>query len=290
MSSNEDFSILIMDDKVSDLNVLTKILEPAYSVRAKSPVAEGGELVGEDKPDIILLDADVAGADSFETLFALKERGETRDIPVIMIADRANNENEARWLFLGAVDHIAKPFVSSIVMSKIKNQIQVIRQIRTIRAIGQIDPLTALPDRTAFEKQLEIEWKRGIAEQTALSVVTIDIDAFKGFNELYGYPQGNAVLQQTADVIKSTLKRKSDFLARLGNDEFGLILPNTDQEGVLLVSENICQNIENMTIPTIDYTARTRITVSIGTAATFPVFDQKPLELLTAANAARMTA
>ena len=283
MGSNEDFSILVVSEKISDLNVMARILEPAYRVRTGT-CGKDETLSGGERPDIILLDADMADADSFETLFFLKEHDDTRDIPVIMITDRTNHESEARWLFLGAVDHIAKPFVSSIVMSKIKNQIQTIRHMRTIKFAGGIDPLTELPDRAAFERQLDVEWKRGVVEQTDLSLVVMDIDMFRNFNELYGYPQGNTALQLTAETIGRTLKRKSDFIARLGNDEFGIILPNTDYEGAMLVAESIRQNIESMEIPTVDHTAKTRITVSIGAAAASPTFERSASELWNAAN------
>ncbi|MCL2634144.1 MAG: ATP-binding protein [Oscillospiraceae bacterium] len=134
MMSDIKNSILIVDDERANISALKSILSPEYTIYASSDGSDAIETAEEFKPDIILLDVIMPDMDGYEVITALKNSERTRDIPVIFITGLDNHEAEERGLALGAVDYILKPFSSAIVKLRVKNQIDLVNQTRTIIA------------------------------------------------------------------------------------------------------------------------------------------------------------
>jgi diguanylate cyclase (GGDEF)-like protein len=138
-----------------------------------------------------------------------------------------------------------------------------LNQIRTIELISMIDQLTAIPNRRGFDSRIDMEWIRAIRENTYLSVLLLDVDNFKMYNDTYGHQQGDKVLQIVAKTIENSLHRPGDFAARWGGEEFIVLLPNTNMNGALFIAESIRYNISNIAIACSDGT-QTSVTISIG--------------------------
>lgn len=270
MSVREDYSVLIVDDDKSNLDVLTHVLRPSYTVL----VAKSGEgalrLSASELPDLILLDIVMPDLNGFEVLSRLKEQEPTRHIPVIVVSGLDSVEDEERGLFLGAVDYIRKPFDNSIVRARVKTHLQTIKQMRTIERLGLIDPLTELHNRRSFDNHLELEWNRSIREKTPLSLIMIDADNFKQYNDAYGHPQGDVLLVEVARVLEAALKRSTDLVARFGGEEFAVLLPNTDLGGAYTIAEEMRRGVERLVIANRFEGSDDSITMSAGVACRRP--------------------
>jgi len=125
------------------------------------------------------------------------------------------------------------------------------------------DQLTGLPNRRSFDNRLSLEWKRAAREQTAISILIMDLDNFKKYNDTFGHQQGDKALQSFADTLNDSLKRPGDFGARWGGEEFIALLSGTDAMGAMDLAEKVRQSVQDMEIPATDIEA-TKITVSIG--------------------------
>ncbi|MDR0330778.1 MAG: diguanylate cyclase, partial [Chitinispirillales bacterium] len=230
-------SILIVDDEKTNLMILTRILGEKYNIFAAKDGAYAIKKAAELKPDLIMLDIVMPGMSGYEVLAALKKQDATREIPVIFITGLTSAEEEEKALSLSAVDYINKPFRPNIVMLRVRNQIRNINQIRTIERLSMIDQLTEIANRRSFDNRLNQEWRRAIREKTPISLLMLDIDKFKTYNDTYGHLQGDIILRAVAKEIERSLKRPADFAARWGGEEFAALLGNTDAPGALKVAE-----------------------------------------------------
>ena len=269
MESNGKYSILVIDDEKTNLMALNTILSPDYTIFIAKSGQEGLKRIGIDKPDLILLDILMPEMDGFEVLKRLKESEDTRDIPVIIITSLDNEADEEKGLELGAVDYIGKPFKNAIVKARVRIHIQILHQIRTIERLGMIDGLTNIPNRRCFDDRLALEWRRALREQKPLAFMMLDMDTFKAYNDTYGHPQGDTLLRTMAQIFTATILRPLDFAARLGGEEFGILLPNTDLQAAVRIAEKIRLKVETARIPTVEGKI-TAATVSIGVASLVP--------------------
>ena len=263
-------SILIVEDVHTDIDVLNHILKNHYTVFVTKTGKSAIEKAISDRPDLILLDIILPDMTGFAVLKALKESSETRDIPVIIITGISNVQYEEKGLVLGAVDYITKPFHNTVVLARIKMHLQIIRYIQTIARLGVIDTLTELPNRRGFDKQIAVEWARLIREKGPLSLLKIDIDHYKDYNEKFGRPQGDVLLQTVAATIFHSFRRPADLVARIHDDEFAVLLPKTELSGAVAVAEEVRAKIEKTTVASIEGGDGTSATVSIGVASAFP--------------------
>jgi len=260
---DEKHKVLIVDDEKSNIFALTEILGAEYEVTKVTDSRKALETAEEDMPDIILLDIIMPEMDGFAVISALKNSDKTRDIPVLFITGLDDIEAEEKGLVLGAADYISKPFHPPVVQLRIHNQIKILEQLRTIKRISLHDQLTGMPNRHSFEERLHLEWGKMLREHTPLSVLIVDVDHFKNYNDAYGHPQGDIALQSVAEAFDRALKRSSDFAARWGGEEFIVLLPNTDVDGMMIIAEEVRKTIEDMTIPG-PFDSITKITASIG--------------------------
>ncbi|WP_434937898.1 diguanylate cyclase [Leptospira koniambonensis] len=132
--------------------------------------------------------------------------------------------------------------------------------------LSLMDPLTGVANRRFFDQELEREWNRSVRTERPLSLLMIDVDFFKAYNDTYGHLKGDQVLFKVAQALKECLNRSSDMIARYGGEEFSVILPDTPVEGAIVVALNMLQTVEDMGIPHSESTF-TRVTVSIGVSS-----------------------
>jgi diguanylate cyclase (GGDEF)-like protein len=270
MEQEKLFSVLVVDDERSNLAVLNKILSPEYTVFTAKSGEEALRRAEDETPDLILLDILMPGMDGVEVLSNLKRSESTRKIPVIFISGLSGEDDEEKGFALGAVDYITKPFKNSIVQARVRTHMRIIRQMRMIEMMGLIDPLTDIPNRRSFDDRFDKEWRRCGREGKPISFLMMDLDKFKNYNDTYGHPQGDVLLRAVAKIVSSEAKRPSDLAARLGGEEFGLLLANTGLEGALLIAERIRSKVESTKIPTADGKTLTSMTISIGAVSTIP--------------------
>ena len=130
-------SVLIVDDEVSNILVLSSILKPEYTVYAVKDGEGAVEAANKFKPDVILLDIILPGMDGYETIAALKASENTREIPVIFISGLIDIDAEEKGLALGAADYIFKPFSPAIIKLRVRNQIEIVNMRRELKAAAK---------------------------------------------------------------------------------------------------------------------------------------------------------
>jgi diguanylate cyclase (GGDEF)-like protein len=277
------YSVLIVDDERSNLVVLNKLLSDEYTVLTAKSGEEALRRAEEDMPDLILLDIIMPGMNGFDVLTSLKESPYTKNIPVIIITGLNSEDDEERGFFLGAVDYITKPFKNAIVLARVKTHIKIVHQMHTIEMLGLMDPLTGVPNRRSFDNHIDIEWRKSIRAQSPISFLMMDLDKFKTYNDTYGHPQGDALLRAVANIFSSSARRPADLVARLGGEEFGVLLPNTSLESSLAIAENIRSQVESLRVPTVDGEL-TNTTISIGLASIIPQEESSFKEFISTAD------
>lgn len=270
MTESNSFSILVVDDDRSNLDVLTHILKSQYTVQVAKSGISALKRARELQPDLILLDIVMPDMNGFEVLAELKGSDETRHIPVIFITGLTQSEDEEKGFLLGAVDYIVKPFKTAIVKARVRTHLRIVKQIQTIERLCMIDALTDIPNRRSFDQQSSVEWKRATRDKQPLSLLIIDVDNFKVFNDTYGHPQGDVVLQAIGQMLHKFLKRPADFASRIGGEEFAVLLPNTRPEDVAHLAEELRATAEALQVHSLDSGPPLSVTISIGVASAVP--------------------
>ena len=270
--NKQEYTILITDDEKINLDILSSILSPMYTLLIAKNGQQALDLAREHVPDLMLLDVLMPEMSGFEVITKLKESELTNKIPIIFITGLTGAEDEEKGFFLGAVDYITKPLHKSLVKARVDNHIKIIDHMHTIERIALIDPLTKISNRRGFENRLHAVWGKALLEQTPASILLLDVDKFKDYNDRYGHQQGDAALKAVADASLQALKRHDDFVARWGGEEFVILLPGAHIDGALEVAERVRNNIETTVIPTAGGAATT-ITVSIGVHSVIPNAD-----------------
>lgn len=249
MVSQQKQRVLIVDDNKSNLKILSDILRDEVELLLAQDGEQGVRKAAEYQPDLILLDVVMPGIDGFEVIRRLKQNAATYTIPVIFITSLNDSSHEEQGLLLGACDYINKPFHAAVVLARIKLHLQLARQRLMLEQLANIDPLTAVANRRKYEEVLSQEWRAACRSQNCLSLVMLDIDNFKLYNDHYGHAAGDKALQLVASTLAQELKRPFDFIARYGGEEFVIILPDTPATNSQSIIENCRQAVEQLQIP-----------------------------------------
>lgn len=155
-----------------------------------------------------------------------------------------------------------------------------------LKLIASMDGLTGIANRRHFDNTLDLEWRRAMRSAKPLSLIIIDVDYFKNYNDVHGHQSGDSCLQKIAHTIRDSLRRAGNFVARYGGEEFMVILPETDTEGAYLFAESLREKIENLNIEHKDSKAGKNITISLGVSTSIPKKDSAQDELISLADKA----
>ena len=157
---------------------------------------------------------------------------------------------------------------------------------RMLEKLSLTDPLTEIANRRSFEQRLDVEWRRAFREQVPMSLVMIDIDHFKRYNDRFGHPEGDECLRTVAATLTRNARRPRDMAARMGGEEFAVLLPDIEDDGAALVAEMFRSRIEELCLAHPD-SPHEIVTISVGVATVYPhKAGQTPTGLIAAADAA----
>ncbi|MBF0101523.1 MAG: diguanylate cyclase [Desulfobacterales bacterium] len=260
----EKQKILIVDDMPLNIQVLNQVLEHDYQTFFATSGKDALDLALTVLPDLMLLDIKMPDMDGYELCRQIKNAPVLKHIPVIFITSLNQEEDETIGLELGAVDYISKPFSSAIVKLRVRNHLELKRQRDILSKLSSLDGLTGIANRRIFDEYYQWEWKRCTRTQTFLSLILLDIDYFKAFNDHYGHLHGDNCLKKVAQTLANAVKRSNDLVARYGGEEFVCLLPETNFEGLVSVAEHMRKRIESLQIPHANSCTAPYVTISIG--------------------------
>jgi diguanylate cyclase (GGDEF)-like protein len=245
--------LLLVEDSDSQSGKIRDTLQRlGYGVECASSGLEGLKLARVERPDLILLDVEMADLDGFAVCRWLKMNGETRDIPVIMLTVRREISDRVEGLQIGADDYLAKPFADEELEARIfaalrvkaahaelkERNSQLESMLHHVEALAITDPLTGLYNRRRFADVLKREFAITRRYKNTLSCLMIDIDHFKRVNDRYGHDAGDQVLKELARGMLATL-REVDVAARYGGEEFAVLLPHTAKNAAVIAAERV---------------------------------------------------
>lgn len=262
--------LLIIDDNRLETYILSDILGEDYNIITANSGEEGLEKALQEVPAIILLDIVMPRMDGFEILKRLKDNELTKDIPVIFLTGLTDETTEEKGFLNGVVDYIRKPYNPNIVRARVSRHVQLYLYMKTIESKMQLDGLTGLYNRSAFETKLQNWWDKGKMQGVPISFCIVDIDYFKMVNDTYGHGEGDNVLRKTARAMESKLHKENQFVARYGGEEFAIVLYNAGEEEGKRLAEELRIRIKKLGIPNRNSKVTSVLTISIGGRTEIP--------------------
>jgi diguanylate cyclase (GGDEF)-like protein len=258
--------ILIVDDEEANIEILNAALEEDYEICFATSGEEAIEVTLATIPDLILLDVLMPGIDGYEVCRRLKKEPLIADVPIIFTTALDDQEAEVRGLSLGAIDYVTKPISPVIVRARVRNHIELKQMRDQLAELSVTDALTGLSNRRRLEQSLRQETERLSRSAEWLSVIMLDIDFFKLFNDTYGHAEGDRCIAMVAAALNRAVRRASDLTARYGGEEFACILPGVAHQEAMIVAHNIRDQVNALGIPHGQSVASAYVTVSVGVA------------------------
>jgi len=261
--------ILIVDDTDTNIEILSELLGDEYEVMATLDGEFALEIANDDMPDLILLDIMMPVMDGYEVCKRLKENPKTKNIPVIFITAKTDEESIEKAYDVGGIDYVTKPFKPKELLARVKTQLELRKLIHDLEVshselqlLASTDPMTKLYNRRYFTEVSKNIFDLAKRNRTKLSAVIIDIDKFKNINDTYGHKVGDDVIIELALLLKE-LNRQSDIVSRWGGEEFVILLPDTDIDGAMIIAHRLREKVETLVVE-INSELSLQFTISIG--------------------------
>jgi diguanylate cyclase (GGDEF)-like protein len=305
-----NMSILIIDDSLVPRSFLRDLLiEFGYDdLMLCESVEEAYKMIGFNDPDrasvdldLVLLDIDLSEDKSLEACREFSQHPIFCDVPIIIISGLDHLERLDASFWNGSIDYITKPPSRTELLARVRSALRLRTEMnqrkeretdllilnerlseitRELDRLSLTDNLTGLANRRAFNEYLHREWLRELRTKQPFSVVMIDIDHFKQYNDHYGHLEGDVCLQKVAWALQSALCRGGDLLARYGGEEFIAILPHTDERGASELAETLHARIRELSIPHDTSAVSSIVTISIGLVSVVPNSNLSPAQVV----------
>jgi len=261
----------------------------------------------ELEPTIILQDLVMPEIDGLTMVRFYRANPTLAKVPIIVLSTKEEPEIKSKAFEYGANDYLVKLPDKVELIARIryhsqayinqkerdeafraleKSQKELAEANKILEKLSSLDGLTGVPNRRRFDEVLKQEWQRAIRHSTAISLIMLDIDFFKLYNDTYGHQGGDECLKRVAKALESTARRETDTVARYGGEEFAVILPETGSRGAREVAEALRASVEGLNIPHESSKVSDFVTISVGVATWLPEKGSVPEDLLGAADEA----
>lgn len=284
LHTNRRPKILIADDQPANIRVLYELFSEQCDVFMATNGTQTLKICQDELPDLVLLDVVMDDIDGHEVCRRLKADPLTSTIPIIFITAQSQVADEVIALGLGAVDFIIKPINAIIVRARVQTHLTLKLQGDLLRANAFLDGLTGVGNRRRFDEDLLASWRQCLRDKMPMSLILLDIDYFKRYNDRYGHQSGDSCLKRVAKALSESLRRPYDKVARYGGEEFACILPKTELEGAVGMAEAMLGRIRALGIEHLGSDVDRVVTTSLGVATLLPTLGNSPEALLAAAD------
>ena len=282
--------ILVVDDEPINVDVLAGVLSSLGEIITASNGRAAIDICKSNKPDIVLLDVMMPQMDGYEVCTKLKGDEDTNDIPIIFVTALADDTDEARGIEMGAIDYLTKPVNATVAIARVRNHLELKKYRDYLAEMAFIDGLTGIPNRRRFEEHLASEWQRGRRSETEMSLILMDIDQFKPYNDTYGHQSGDSCLTLVGQALAKSAHRPGDMIARYGGEEFIAVLPDTGKDGAIRMAETIQENMAALKIAHEPSEVSDYVTLSMGLVTWKISGDKDPKAMIEAADKALYSA
>jgi len=211
--------------------------------------------------------------------------------PIQMMVAMAKRFGQGDWSIRAARNRLPAEFVplarafNAMAAQLIERERELVTTNERLTVIASIDMLSGLANRRGFQSRLDFEWMKAQQHGSELSLLMIDVDHFKLFNDSYGHPEGDVCLTRLGETLAGIAAETMGFAGRYGGEEFCLLVPSTDSKRALEIGETVRATVQNMAMPHCTSHYQT-VTVSVGVACAKPNERQQPGDLIEAADAA----
>jgi diguanylate cyclase (GGDEF)-like protein len=306
-SAEKKGKILILEDDKIDQMAFTRFAQRkkfTYQCHIVTSIQEARRRIQGEEYDAVVLDYILQDGTAFDLFDQLN------GIPIIIVTGQGDEELAVEAMKRGAYDYLIKDAwgnhikriqftvdkalerkqLETLVAKRTKELEEANRQIKKInqqlKQLVILDGLTGIPNYRRFTEVLQLEWRRAIRNSRPISIVLIDVDFFKLYNDTYGHQQGDNCLKIIARKLKNTCKRPTDLAARYGGEEFILVLSESDQSGALSLAKQLRSGVENLAIEHKTSTIAPCVTISLGCATVTPKAGEEAATLIKMADEA----
>jgi len=307
--TNFKVRVLLVDDQLIIVEAVRRMLADQEDIEFHftTDAREAINCANELQPTVILQDLVMPEVDGFELIRRFRNEEMLAHVPIIVLSAREDPKLKAHGFAVGANDYLVKLPDKLELLARVRHHSnahihrlqrdQAFRFLREsqqklaaanveLQKLAALDPLTGIANRRRFDETLVLEWQRGQREKTPLSLLMVDVDHFKHYNDSYGHPAGDLALKKVAAVLTENLKRPADLVTRYGGEEFAIILPETDSAGAMSVAKDCLRHLENLKIENTKATPHRLLTMSIGVHTIVPHKPSTWQELVAAADRA----
>ncbi len=301
--------VMLVDDQNIVAEALRRMLadEPDIDYHYCNDPANAMNEAIAFKPTVILQDLVMPDIDGLMLLKFYRSNPEIKTIPVIVLSTKEDPKIKSEAFELGASDYLVKFPDKLEVIARVhahsrsfmaqkqrdeayralsEMQIELEAKNIELERLSSQDGLTGISNRRIFDEFTQKEWSRAARDNNRLSLVMIDIDHFKTYNDNYGHQGGDDCLRQVAQKLASTVNRPSDLVARYGGEEFVVVMPGTDLEGAKSIAEALCEGVSSLGLAHAHSSTADHVTISLGVASMVPSADGKPEDLIAKADGA----
>lgn len=301
--------VLLVDDQPLVGETIRRILlaEPSTEFHYCMNPDQALQLARTYRPTVILQDLVMPGVSGLDLLRQYRSCPETLSVPVVMLSSREEAAVKSECFRLGAHDYLVKlpdpieliarvrrhsaAFVSQVERDEAysalrESQRRLLEANIELERLSNFDGLTGLSNRKHLDHYLETEWRRAYRSGEQLSLLMIDVDHFKLYNDTCGHVAGDEVLRRVAAALRGGCRRPADLAARYGGEEFAVVLPESDTEDLFPFAETLRKAVNDLELPHPTSTSAKHVTVSIGAASMTPTRDNALEDLMRAADLA----
>ncbi len=261
--------IVVVDDHQRSSSRLNEVLSVHHEVIVEGNADAANALITEDKFDLAIVSLSLAESDGMRLCSQLRTRETTRHLPIIMLVEPHNEARLLRGLDLGVTDYLIRPIDRQELLARVQTQIRrkrysdyLRKRLESCFELSIMDPLTQLHNRRYLDGHLNTLVTEAKANNKHLSVLMVDVDHFKAVNDTYGHDAGDIILRECAARLRQNT-RGVDLVARVGGEEFVIVMPDTDRLRAGIIGERLRASIAERAFKVNDDIAL-RVTASVG--------------------------